>query len=204
MRVFFVVATVFLACVGVGTAHADSDGYYCIGSGYLAYQFGFAAPPVGPHRLFVLRVGDPSGVEPPAVLDLPQFQVSAMLCGDRSIQMFGWDAIYTIELDASSGPVRYDSTPWFDRGRLPPQFRDESRNLGKLNPSAASLNPVRVLLRAVADGGQDLLEMSSNTTSSEPCAELMMTTRVVRIDPEGREIQQLQIFQGRRNRECGD
>lgn len=34
-------AIVFLVLIsfGVGTAYADSDGYYCIGRGYLAYQW---------------------------------------------------------------------------------------------------------------------------------------------------------------------
>jgi hypothetical protein len=52
----FLGATVLLVLIplGAGTAYADSDGYYCIGRGYLAYQFGFAAPPTRPHRLSVI------------------------------------------------------------------------------------------------------------------------------------------------------
>ena len=48
-------ASIFLVLADV--TYADSDGYYCVGHDFIAYQFGFAAPPVGPHRLFVVRFG---------------------------------------------------------------------------------------------------------------------------------------------------
>jgi hypothetical protein len=52
-----VLSLVWLAMLAAGPdAHvADSDGYYCVGPDYLAYQFGMAYPPVAPHRLFVVR-----------------------------------------------------------------------------------------------------------------------------------------------------
>ena len=50
MRRVLIVAFVALSCVP-GVAYADSDGYYCAGPGYLAYQFGMAPKSVAPHRL---------------------------------------------------------------------------------------------------------------------------------------------------------
>jgi hypothetical protein len=72
MKRFCVVASIVLSPIMSGTAYADSDGYYCVGHGYIAYQFGFAAPPVGPHHLYVVRFGGASEIEAPAVLELPQ------------------------------------------------------------------------------------------------------------------------------------
>src|SRR4029077_19139662 len=70
-----------------GTEQADSDGYYCVGRGYLAYQFGFAAPSPKPHRRSVIRFSGTSGIELPVVLDLPQFQVHGMQCGEEWIDV---------------------------------------------------------------------------------------------------------------------
>ena len=42
MRIALLVALLTIGPAGAGVAYADSDGYYCIGRGYLAYQFGMA------------------------------------------------------------------------------------------------------------------------------------------------------------------
>jgi hypothetical protein len=111
VKILCAVAIVLLSPLGSSAAYADSDGYYCIGRGYLAYQFGYAAPPVGPHRLFVLPLGPSAKIEPPTILDIPQFQVHGMLCGDRVIQLAAYDAIYTnrARRDESARAVRFDS-----------------------------------------------------------------------------------------------
>src|SRR5437667_7977882 len=105
------IVLMLLGGFGVGTAYADSDGYYCAGREYVAYQFGFAAPPIGPHRLYVVRFGGTSGIEAAAVLDLPQFQVHGILCGERTVEIAAYDAIYSVRLDAAMRPSVYDPTP---------------------------------------------------------------------------------------------
>src|SRR5437762_7688068 len=42
MKLLGAIVLLILSPLGVGTAYADSDGYYCVGRGYLAYQFGLA------------------------------------------------------------------------------------------------------------------------------------------------------------------
>ncbi len=86
MKLVAAIVLLVIGHLGLGTAYADSDGYYCIGRGYLAYQFGLAAPPTRPHRLTVIRFGDVSGIQPPAVLELPQSRraVSGLHRRDRS------------------------------------------------------------------------------------------------------------------------
>ena len=97
-----ILAIVFLT----SSAWADSDGYYCIGPDYVAYQFGLAQPPVAPHRVYVVRLGDEQGIADAGVLQIPQFQVGGMRCGETAIQIEALDALYTVRLDASRGPVR--------------------------------------------------------------------------------------------------
>jgi hypothetical protein len=198
-----VIATlILLSSLGGGVAYADSDGYYCTGRGYLAYQFGFAAPPVGPHRLYVVRFGGVSGIEAPIVFDLPQFQVHGILCDERTIRLAAYDAIYTVHLDEGSRPVRYESVPWLDKGHTPPEFIGHSSNLGASNRAAGALKVERVVLGSVAGGGQYLLEIRGTAIESERCASTV-TTRIVRTDHDGREAQELQLFKGRGFRECG-
>jgi hypothetical protein len=112
-----------------GTAFADSDGYYCVGRGFIAYQFGFAAPPARQHRVYVISFG-PSGMTSPAVLELPQFQVHGMLCANQVIQIAAYDAIYTVHLDSMNRPTDYETTPWADQQNTPPAFVGHSLNLG--------------------------------------------------------------------------
>jgi hypothetical protein len=196
------VAFLLVGVLGVGTAHADSDGYYCVGRGYIAYQFGFAAPAVATHRLHIIRFGGASGVEAPIEFDIPQFQVHGILCSARSVRLAAYDAIYTVQLDEMNRPVRYDSVPWKDRAHIPPEFVGHSQNLGAWNRSASSLKTDRISLGSVDGGGQYLLEISGQAIESERCAS-MVTTRIVRTDRNGRQVQQLEIFRGRGIRDCG-
>lgn len=73
-------AFLLLVTAGSVPAFADSDGYFCVGPDYLAYQFGMAAPPVRPHVLHVIRFTSQRFFDAPATIELPQFQVHGMLC----------------------------------------------------------------------------------------------------------------------------
>ena len=205
MKVLWAVAIVSLSHLGTGTAYADSDGYYCVGPRYLAYQFGYAAPPVRPHRIFVIRLDGLTKIQPPVIFEIPQFQVHGMLCHDRSIQLAAYDAIYTIDLDATTRPVRYASTPWPQRGQVPPEFVGQSRNLGSSNAAVGTLKPVRIaLLEAFAAGGPYLLDMNATATSAQRCPPILTTTRLIRTDRNGREVEGFQIFRGPGIRACGE
>src|SRR5213593_1183747 len=119
MKFIGAIVLLILSPLGAGTAYADSDGYYCIGRGYLAYQFGFAAPSTRPHRLSVIRFAGASGIQPPAVLELPQFQVHGMQCGEGWIDVASFTAIYHVTLDGSDRPVRYAVQPIADGQNIP-------------------------------------------------------------------------------------
>ena len=105
MKGFRLLALIVLGAAGPGVAYADSDGYYCVGRSYLAYQFGVAPLPVAPHRLSVIRTRGPAGIPRPAMLELPQFQVHGMRCGEGWIDVAAFTAIYHVILDESDRPV---------------------------------------------------------------------------------------------------
>ena len=60
MKCSQIAAAVVMGVCIPGVAYADSDGYYCTGRGYLAYQFGMAPMPVAPHRVVTLTSSGPS------------------------------------------------------------------------------------------------------------------------------------------------
>jgi hypothetical protein len=125
-----------------------------------------------------------------------------MLCGERTVELAAHDAIYTVQLDAADRPVRCDAIPWTDRGRVPPRFVGQSKNLGGWNAVATTFKLERRSLGPVDGGGQYVLEISGAAVESERC-ESIVTTRVVRTDRNGREVQQFEVFRGRGIRDCG-
>ncbi len=199
-------ATVFLVLsfLGAGTVYAG-DGYYCVGRGYVAYQFGYAAPSPKPHRLSVIRFSDTSGIESPGVLDLPQFQVHGLQCGDAWIDVAAFTAIYHVTLDESHRPIRYEVQPFPD-GQTMPQtfFPSQLQNLGGEGAARAYLKPVRARLSATGRGGEYLLDITAKVIPPLKKCELAITSRIVETDHDGREISARIIFQGRGYRECGE
>lgn len=201
VKILLLVGAALLGPVGVGVAYADSDGYYCVGPGYLAYQFGMAPLPVTPHRLHVLSLGTAPGIPEPATLELPQFQVHGLRCGDGWIEVASFTAIYRVTLDDSIRPIRYDVRPFATGQKVPPEFYPQ-RNLGMLSPARAHGKFERVSLGGRDGGGHVFLEMAGYDVPNERCR-VELKTRVVETDRNGREIRDRVIYQAREHRECG-
>jgi hypothetical protein len=184
-------------------ASADSDGYYCVGRDYIAYQFGVAAPPIAEHRLYIIRVGGAAGIGEPAIFELPQFQVHGLLCNERNVQLAGWDAIYTVQLDSTLRPVRYQIAPWADPQHIPPQFVGHQQNLGGWSRPLNTLAVERVLITNNAAGHEFLLEITPNASTSEHCV-VEITTHVLELNATGQTVGERLLFHGNGHRECGD
>jgi hypothetical protein len=202
MRGFTLAIIVFLG-LWATRASADSDGYYCIGRDYIAYQFGFAPPPIAEHRLYIIRVGGAAGIGEPANFELPQFQVHGLLCNERTVQLAGWDAIYTVQLDSTLRPVRYQIAPWPDRQHTPPQFVGHQQNLGGLSRPVGTLAVERVLVTKDARGHEFLLEITPKASTSERCL-VEITTRVLELSATGQTVGERLVFRGKGHRECGE
>jgi hypothetical protein len=189
--------------VGTSVALADSDGYYCVGPDYLAYQFGFAAPPVGPHRLYVIRLGGESDQFDPIALDIPQFQAHGMACDDRSVRMAAYDAIYTIDLDTDRRPTAYVAEPRPNRNSLLPELRNEG-NLGMMSYRMRLTTwgaARRDLLLRTASGNEFVLEFVPDPQKTDEC-QSEITTRLLELDSRGEVVRALAIFRGLVIREC--
>ena len=179
------------------TAYADSDGYYCIGPGYFAFQLGMDTP-ANPVRVSVVRTGDME----PISIRLAPFQVHGMVCGERAVQLLGWDNAYQVILDASQRPVRFTTTPLVKPGARPPEFEpDQSGNLGAVSAPARTLKPQKVALGADSRRYTYWLEIVPRPIKQ---CEVEITSRLVERDLRGREKRVLRIFHDRAPRECGE
>lgn len=109
----------------VPPASADSDGYYCIGRDYLAYQFAFTNGATG-HYLAVVSLARGFSLDEPATVELPAFQVHGMRCNATSVELHDLKTIYGIDISDRGQPVLFGQKP------LEPETRDGFRqaNLG--------------------------------------------------------------------------
>jgi hypothetical protein len=193
-----------IALVSPRSAYADSDGYYCNGPGYLAYQFGMAAPPVAEHRLFVLRTNGARGIPEPVAFALPQFQVHGIVCGEDWIEVASLTDVYRVTLDASRRPIRYEASRSFEGQPMPKEFiASQLQNLGPLGGRRAVRQPIRISIGQSSSGTEYILEITAKPSEPPRPCEAMMTSRVIETDGGDTPIGERVIFQGPAALECG-
>lgn len=195
--IYRVAVLVVLALATPLRAVADSDGYYCVGPHYFAYQFGFAAPPIGPNRLYVISL-DSERISAPAVLDLPQFQNHGILCEDQAVKLAAYDAIYTVHLNAGFQPTGYEVTPWADHQHTPPEFVGRWLNLGGW---ARPEHGFQRQLVGTVNGGNIRYYLVIRETQVSQC-QWRIESRLVRTDRNDRELQNSEIFNAISQRAC--
>ena len=114
-RAFLVVALLLLP----STARADSDGSYCHGPGFIAWETRLAIGGAN-HVLHVVRFGRANGIEPTERIVIPEFQVHGMLCGPKRVELVGWTARYRVDLNAPGRPVITTQETSFDPTKTSP------------------------------------------------------------------------------------
>ena len=108
---------------------ADSDGYFCTGPGYLAYQLR-SWNTDGRHLLKIVRFGDGEFREAGAV-ELPDFQPHAILCEEDRVRIVGWTLHYVeYSIDVSGEPRITETIENLDRALSPAQSEEQMPNLG--------------------------------------------------------------------------
>jgi len=108
---------------------ADSDGYFCTGPGYLAYQLR-SWNTDGSHLLKIVRFGDGEIREVGAV-ELPDFQPHAILCEEDRVRIVGWRLHYVeYSIDVSREPQITVTIENLDRALSPAQPEELMTNLG--------------------------------------------------------------------------
>lgn len=200
MRLLIVIIAM-LSPIGLASAYADSDGYYCIGKGYLAYQFGMDSQS-NPPQVSVIRTTGAGDIPSPLVLKLPAFQVHAMRCGDGWVDVAAFTEVYRIILDASHKPVRYERRPLAGGSAGLSEF-PLTPNLGTLSRAARTLKPERVVLGDTPRDTSYVLSITATPVPTQRCR-TSITTRIVEIDRADRELRARVIFKGQGTRECGE
>lgn len=85
------------------SALADSDGYFCVGHGYLAYETRVAEKPAR-HLLHLVWFGPERGIVRSPPIPLDDFQVHGMSCGAREIEVQGWEVAYSVDIANPASP----------------------------------------------------------------------------------------------------
>ncbi len=171
---------------------ADSDGYYCVGPDYLAYQLrgGLSTNEVTAHVLRVVRFGK-GGIRLLGELTLPDFQPVKFLCEADTVRIGGFigrPIEYVIGVRGDPGPVVEHVV------RDPQQVlqRSAMRNLGAWSQSGATALPSsdRAYAYQLVITGTE--ERAGDEILHHKRAELVMT------DGEGQIVQRLELFSGHR------
>lgn len=102
MRKITVVALLFLGLSAV--AAADSDGYFCVGRGYLAYETDSSAASDA-HQLHVVQYSATDGIVHLPPITLEDFQVHGMNCHPTEIEVQGWKTIYSVDITDPTEPT---------------------------------------------------------------------------------------------------
>ena len=119
MRLMFLAV---LSFIWPTRAAADSDGYFCHGAGFVAWETRLGSA-TAEHILHVVRFDHASGIRPTERIVLPDFQVHAITCGAEHVQLVGWTTTYRVELSAvnpvvTSQAAQFDGTKWPLPGNL--------------------------------------------------------------------------------------
>jgi hypothetical protein len=118
MRLHFLTVLLF---AWPAQAAADSDGYFCHGAGYLAWETRLGTA-TAEHILHIVRFDHASGILPTERVILPDFQVHSMTCGSALVELAGWTTTYRVELLSrpvvTSRALQFDATKWPVPGNL--------------------------------------------------------------------------------------
>lgn len=93
------------------TASADSDGSFCVGRGYLAYETRFAA---GGHLVHIVRFAPGTGIVTTEPIPIEDFQVHVMTCAADSVALDGTQTGVSVGLAnrrVVTGKPSVDTTP---------------------------------------------------------------------------------------------
>lgn len=178
-----------LILVFTGGAGADSDGYFCIADGYLAYELREWSTPDQKHALHILFVGRPEGSDA-AVVPLDDFQLHGMRCEPRGIVILGWDKRYTIAFSEKEPPKLMATEP-LKAARIPREFQAEGLVHARRSRSIA-------IPSARRDRSYQLqidYRRVDQASSKDGAIHHLVTATLVEKDATGKVLKELRIYQ---------
>lgn len=168
---------IILFAFGIGSAKADSDGYFCFSPAFLAYEFSFSKEPSDQHKLYIIHFG----VEPrtePRWLRIAAFQVHSMKCFSDRVEIIGWEKRYVYSVSPNAVTVVLEETlP--TPGKLPEGFVSAEENLGGFSPVTRGAMPsayTYVLTTNRPDG--DYVIRLERIRTGNPCRPLVKANLV--------------------------
>jgi hypothetical protein len=182
----------------IGTAESslsDSDGYFCVGPGYLAYEFNDTSAPDSGHVLNIIYLGGEAGISAPVKVMLESFQTHGMKCGENSIEILAWDAIHIVDISNRKAPS-IKAKISIEPGKQVEGFMN--KNLGHwFNPYQDS----SVVKLSVYEGPRlyELIINRSETSEAKNGGGIIYRhtkTEVVQKNPHGEIVKRLEIFEG--------
>jgi hypothetical protein len=185
MRTWALLSACFLA-VQPSTAFADSDGQYCVGPGYIAWETRFDERGKG-HELHVVRVTAARGIERLAPIALDDFQVHGMTCGADTVDLHAWTARYSVQITDLARTSVSRSEAAYDASEA------SNENLGHW------ARPGIIVLESDGREGEFLLVINRTSRPVEGGIERYTFTSIVRRsapDAGGSIVQSLEIFRG--------
>ena len=174
-----------IAAVGLSSAaRGDSDGYYCAGHGYLAYQWNGLSVPTDGHVLHIITLDGRN--DEPSEVSLERFQVHGMKCSRDRVELRGWDAIVSVALSKTGRGV-FEGKRTLDE-RDPVGFTQS--NLGDLSVSGVTkldaADPAHVYELVIEKSEQGLEGVILHRT----------TTTLVRRNRSGEIVQRRTLYSG--------
>jgi hypothetical protein len=180
-----ILSSVLLCFVLVAPALADSDGYYCVSEGYLAYEQASWSSPEKKHVLRVIRLSDEEGK--PRTVVLEDFQVHGMKCEPNEVEILGWDKHHIVSIPKSGDPS-LKSTTSRTPGASVPEFESNRLNVG---PSRTVPIPTR---------GQPRFELTivhtgtNNVSDGGGMIYHKVVTSIVQKDTNGKTVRVIELL----------
>ena len=186
----------------VGRAQADDDGSFCIGPTYIAYELSVSAAPIQ-HALYVVSLTDSGGIGQPLTIGLPRFQVHGLRCNRTSVEVLGWDSLYTVPVGPPTAAPVVQAAPWANQPdrRLPEGFT--RAGLWVWNSALRAGRPDTLRLPVEASARRFLLVRGITANPQNPCL-YNLRGEVVEVDLSGRPRGSRLLVDRERRRECGN
>jgi len=188
-------------------AQADDDGSFCIGPNYIAYELSLnVTPGQREHALYVVSLTDSGGIGEPSKVGLPRFQVHGLRCTRTSVELLGWDSLYTVPVGrtgaAPPAPVA-QAAPWANQAdrRLPQGFT--SAGFWVWTPALRAGRPDTLRLPVEAVARRFLLIRDLTPNPQSRCL-YNLRGQLVAVDTSARAPDSLVLVDRERHRECGN
>ena len=183
------------------TAKADSDGYFCSSSKFLAYEFWFSNEPSNQHKLYVYRFGtEPE--EEPGWTQIPIFQVYGMKCFDDRVELVGWGKQYVFSVSTNMvKPALEEALE--SPGKLPGNFSSVSENLAGWSPVTRGTMPREHTYELWPESPEGRFEIQIVRKNVDAPCEYLVESRLVKVGTDSNDKLIQLLYSGRVPTECG-